>query len=53
MSTPLSCGGLSWGHSGGVPGYSTIVAVTDGGRAASAAVTALSPPSGKETDNVR
>ncbi|WP_373979117.1 serine hydrolase domain-containing protein [Streptomyces sp. TLI_146] len=53
VSTPLSCGGLSWGHRGGIPGYSTIAAVTDGGRAASAAVTALSPPNGKETDNVQ
>ncbi|WHM40741.1 serine hydrolase domain-containing protein [Streptomyces sp. BPTC-684] len=46
VSTPLSCGGLSWGHSGGIPGYSTLVAVA-------VAVTALSPPSGKETDNVK
>ncbi|WP_190092895.1 serine hydrolase domain-containing protein [Streptomyces melanogenes] len=53
VSMPLSCGGLSWGHSGGIPGYSTTVAVTDGGSAASAAVTALSPPSGTETDNVQ
>jgi D-alanyl-D-alanine carboxypeptidase len=40
-STPLSCGGLSWGHGGDIPGYSTTNAVTDDGRAATIAVTEL------------
>jgi D-alanyl-D-alanine carboxypeptidase len=39
LSTPLSCGGLSWGHGGSIPGYGTINAVTDDGRAATIAVT--------------
>jgi D-alanyl-D-alanine carboxypeptidase len=41
VSTPLSCGGLSWGHGGDIPGYSTTDAVTDDGRAATIAVTEL------------
>jgi D-alanyl-D-alanine carboxypeptidase len=41
VSTPLSCGGLSWGHGGDIPGYSTTNAVTDDGRATTIAVTAL------------
>lgn len=40
-STPLSCGGLSWGHGGDIPGYSTTNAGTDDGRAATIAVTEL------------
>ena len=40
-STPLSCGGLSWGHGGDFPGYSTTNAVTDDGRAATITVTEL------------
>lgn len=41
VSTPLSCGGLSWGHGGNIPGYSTFNAVTDDGRSATFAVTGL------------
>jgi D-alanyl-D-alanine carboxypeptidase len=40
-STPLSCGGLSWGHGGDIDGYSTSDAATDDGRAATIAVTDL------------
>jgi D-alanyl-D-alanine carboxypeptidase len=41
VSTPLSCGGLSWGHGGDIDGYSTSDAATDDGRAATIAVTEL------------
>jgi D-alanyl-D-alanine carboxypeptidase len=41
LSTPLSCGGLAWGHGGDIPGYATVDAVTDDGRAATIAVTGL------------
>jgi D-alanyl-D-alanine carboxypeptidase len=41
LSTPLSCGGLAWGHGGDIPGYSTNNAVTDDGRAATITVTEL------------
>jgi D-alanyl-D-alanine carboxypeptidase len=40
ISTPLSCGGLAWGHGGDIPGYHTRNAVTDDGRAVTVAVTA-------------
>ncbi|MFE2477568.1 serine hydrolase [Streptomyces sp. NPDC059389] len=40
VSTPLSCGGVSWGHGGSFPGYETRVGVTGTGRAVSIAVTA-------------
>lgn len=46
-STPLSCGGLSWGHGGDIDGYSTSNAATDDGRAATIAVTDL------PTDNTK
>ncbi|MEV4439972.1 serine hydrolase domain-containing protein [Streptomyces sp. NPDC049577] len=39
VSTPLSCGGVSWGHGGSTTGYETRGGVTDEGRAASVAVT--------------
>ena len=39
VSTPLSCGGLYWGHGGSFPGYETRGGVTDDGRAANIAVT--------------
>jgi D-alanyl-D-alanine carboxypeptidase len=45
VSTPLSCGGLAWGHGGDIDGYSTNNAGTDDGRAAAIAVTEL--PSAK------
>ncbi|WP_437098971.1 serine hydrolase domain-containing protein [Streptomyces flavidovirens] len=41
ISTPLSCGGVMWGHGGSVHGYHTRCGATDDGRAATAAVTAL------------
>ncbi|WP_344072251.1 serine hydrolase domain-containing protein [Streptomyces crystallinus] len=40
VSTPLSCGGVYWGHGGSFPGYETRGGVTeDGRRAADVAVT--------------
>ncbi|MFF0296852.1 serine hydrolase domain-containing protein [Kitasatospora sp. NPDC004614] len=41
ISRPLSCGGVSWGHGGAIPGYETFGGITDDGRAASIAVTAF------------
>ncbi|WP_437485455.1 serine hydrolase domain-containing protein [Sorangium sp. So ce1014] len=41
VSTPLSCGGLVWGHGGDIPGYHTRGGVTDDGRAITVAVTVL------------
>ncbi|ROP38200.1 serine hydrolase domain-containing protein [Saccharothrix texasensis] len=41
FSTPLSCGGVAWGHGGDIPGYSTVDAATDDGRAATIVVTSL------------
>lgn len=41
ISTPLSCGGLAWGHGGDIDGYSTSNAATDDGRAVTIAVTRL------------
>ncbi|MGI5161571.1 serine hydrolase domain-containing protein [Microbispora sp. CA-102843] len=41
VSTPLSCGGLAWGHGGDIMGYSTTDAATDDGRAVTIAVTQL------------
>ncbi|WP_404955678.1 serine hydrolase domain-containing protein [Streptomyces sp. 147326] len=44
-STPLSCGGLMWGHGGDTPGYHSVPGVTDDGRAATVVVTAnMAPP---------
>jgi D-alanyl-D-alanine carboxypeptidase len=40
-STPLSCGGLAWGHGGDIDGYSTTNAATEDGRAATIATTEL------------
>jgi D-alanyl-D-alanine carboxypeptidase len=40
-STPLECGGLMWGHGSDIFGYHTVNGVTEDGRAASLAVTAL------------
>ncbi|WP_405161811.1 beta-lactamase family protein [Nocardia sp. NBC_01499] len=34
QSTPLPCGGLYWGHDGGIPGFQTIGATTTDGRTA-------------------
>ena len=47
ISTPLSCGGLAWGHGGDIPGYETRNAATDDGRAVTVAVTA--PPTTEES----
>ncbi|MEV6425538.1 serine hydrolase domain-containing protein [Streptomyces sp. NPDC051662] len=41
MSRPLSCGGLSWGHGGDIPGYETRGGVTESGRSVNIAVTVL------------
>ncbi|MFD5915430.1 serine hydrolase domain-containing protein [Kitasatospora sp. NPDC058201] len=41
ISTPLSCGGVAWGHGGTIPGYRTGGGVTEDGRAVSIAVTVL------------
>ena len=41
ISTPLTCGGLMWGHGGDIHGFETRDGVTEDGRAASVAVTAL------------
>ncbi|MER5771001.1 serine hydrolase domain-containing protein [Streptomyces sp. NPDC001985] len=41
LSMPLSCGGVVWGHGGDIPGYKTISGVTDDGRAATLALTAI------------
>ncbi|MFE9746406.1 serine hydrolase domain-containing protein [Saccharothrix saharensis] len=41
FSTPLSCGGVAWGHRGDIPGYSTASGATDDGRAATVVVTSL------------
>ncbi|GAA3235498.1 serine hydrolase domain-containing protein [Nonomuraea helvata] len=38
----LSCGGLAWGHSGDVGGYSTRSGITEGGRSATVTATAES-----------
>ncbi|MEU4926551.1 serine hydrolase domain-containing protein [Streptomyces yokosukanensis] len=39
VSTPLSCGGVYWGHGGSMTGYETRGGVTEDGRAAEVAVT--------------
>ncbi|MFF3291278.1 serine hydrolase domain-containing protein [Streptomyces sp. NPDC003023] len=44
VEMPLSCGGVAWGHGGDFDGYENRNGVTDDGRAATVAVTAL--PSG-------
>ncbi|MEC3955977.1 serine hydrolase domain-containing protein [Nocardia sp. CDC153] len=36
MSTPLPCGGLYWGHDGGIPGFRTLSGTTPDGRTATA-----------------
>lgn len=41
FSIPLSCGGVAWGHGGDIPGYSTVSATTDDGRAVTFTVTSL------------
>jgi len=41
FSTPLSCGGVAWGHGDDIPGYSTANGATEDGRAATLTVTSL------------
>nr|WP_234327009.1 serine hydrolase domain-containing protein [Streptomyces sp. NRRL WC-3742] len=48
QSRPLSCGGLAWGHGGTAPGYRSRGGVTDDGRAASIAVTAVPDAKGAQ-----
>jgi len=52
VSMPLSCGGLSWGHGGDIPGYATFDAATDDGRAATIAVNEL-PTSQAQVDHLQ
>ncbi|MGH4028161.1 serine hydrolase domain-containing protein [Actinomycetota bacterium Odt1-20B] len=47
VRTPLSCGGVYWGHGGSFPGYETRGGVTGDGRAVNVAVTMQ--PSDKTT----
>ena len=41
FGTPLSCGGVAWGHGGSIPGYETGGGVGPDGRSVTVAVTAL------------
>nr|WP_310376427.1 serine hydrolase domain-containing protein [Catenuloplanes atrovinosus] len=41
FSTPLTCGGLVWGHGGDIPGFESRGGATDDGRAVTVVVTAL------------
>ncbi|MFI6151584.1 serine hydrolase domain-containing protein [Kitasatospora sp. NPDC051170] len=41
FKTPLSCGGVAWGHGGTIPGYATLGGVTEDGRAVNIAVTTI------------
>ena len=50
IGTPLSCGGTSWGHGGGIPGYETHNAVGPDGTAVTVAVTALSSAVADQSD---
>ncbi|MFC5665405.1 serine hydrolase domain-containing protein [Kitasatospora misakiensis] len=43
VSTPLSCGGVYWGHGGSIPGYETRVGVTEDGRAATVTMNVQAP----------
>lgn len=48
VSTPLSCGGVYWGHGGSMTGYETRGGVTESGRAANVAVTTQPSQATKE-----
>ncbi|AYG84970.1 D-alanyl-D-alanine carboxypeptidase [Streptomyces hundungensis] len=48
-SHPLPCGGLAWGHDGGVPGYQAVGAATVDGRQATAMVNLY--PGGTQAQN--
>ncbi|MFJ3340585.1 serine hydrolase domain-containing protein [Streptomyces diastaticus] len=50
--TPLSCGTDLWGHGGAIHGYETFGGVTEEGRAATVAVTALSAAVAAEPEAV-
>jgi D-alanyl-D-alanine carboxypeptidase len=41
FSTPLSCGGVAWGHGGDIPGYKTANEATDDGRTVTVVTTSL------------
>ncbi|MFF7591343.1 serine hydrolase domain-containing protein [Kitasatospora purpeofusca] len=41
VSRPLSCGGVSWGHGGTIPGYETTGGTTEDGRAVNFTVTTI------------
>ncbi|MFF5125319.1 serine hydrolase domain-containing protein [Streptomyces syringium] len=47
IRTPLSCGGVAWGHGGDTPGYHSYPGVTEDGRAATIVVTANMAPTAK------
>ncbi|MEV6975036.1 serine hydrolase domain-containing protein [Kitasatospora sp. NPDC093806] len=51
MSRPLSCGGVYWGHGGDIAGFETRGGVTEAGRAATVAITAV-PADGAVTGHV-
>jgi D-alanyl-D-alanine carboxypeptidase len=51
VSTPLSCGGVYWGHGGSTTGYETRGGVTQKGRAANIAVT-IQPTDGAAMKHV-
>ncbi|MFC9249339.1 serine hydrolase domain-containing protein [Streptomyces sp. NPDC057136] len=48
VSTPLSCGGVYWGHGGSMTGYETRGGATEEGRAANVAVTTQPSQATKE-----
>lgn len=48
VSTPLSCGGVYWGHGGSMTGYETRGGATEDGRAANVAVTMQPSQAAKE-----
>ncbi|MEU8708207.1 serine hydrolase domain-containing protein [Streptomyces sp. NPDC048565] len=50
--TPLTCGAELWGHGGSIHGYETFSGVTDDGRAATVAVTALSSAVAADTEGI-
>lgn len=51
VEMPLSCGGTAWGHGGDFDGYENRNGVTDDGRSATVAVTAL-PSSPESAEHV-
>ncbi|WP_434599690.1 serine hydrolase domain-containing protein [Streptomyces sp. A5-4] len=53
FSTPLSCGGVMWGHGGDITGYATLSGATEDGRAVAIAVTAMTAPTERGPDHVQ